>query len=142
MRDYDNYKHSEITSQIIKEAYHVYNVLGYGFLESVYEKSMEIRLKKAGFSVRRQQPIKVFFEGDLVGDFDADIVVNDTVIIELKATHALHAKHEVQLVNYLRATEIEIGLLINFGEEIAIKRRVFSNSKKIPKTDFLHQLNK
>ena len=130
MRDYDNYIHSEITSRIIKEAYHVFNVLGYGFLESVYERSLEIRLKKAGFSVSRQQPIKVFFEDEIVGNFDADIVVNDTVIVELKATQALQAKHEVQLVNYLKATEIEIGLLINFGEEIAIKRRIFSNFGK------------
>lgn len=130
MRNYDNYKHSEITGQIIKEAYYVYNKLGFGFVESVYENSLEIKLNEAGFSVKKQQPIKVFFEGKLVGEFVADLVVNDVVILELKATQVLHAKHEVQLVNYLKATEIETGLLINFGEEITIKRRVFSNSNK------------
>ena len=131
MSDYSNYKHSEITSVIIKEAYYVYNYLGSGFLESIYEKALAIRLTKAGLKVSLQQPIKVYFEGEIIGDFYADIIVNDNVILELKAVENIHPKHEVQLVNYLKATEIEVGLVINFGEEMEVKRRVFSNHKKV-----------
>ena len=123
--------HTEITEQIIKAAYYVYNYLGSGFLESVYEKSLELRLKQIGHSVIRQDPIKVYFEEELVGDFRADLIVDEKVIVELKAVEDLHPIHEVQLVNYLKATEIEVGLLINFGNKITIKRRVFSNLKKI-----------
>ncbi len=129
--NYSNYLHTETTEQIIKAAYYVYNYLGSGFLESVYEKSLELRLKQIGHSVIRQDPIKVYFEEELVGDFRADLVVDDKVIVELKAVEDLHPIHEVQLVNYLKATEIEVGLLINFGNKITIKRRVFSNFRKI-----------
>lgn len=83
-----------------------------------------------GYKVETQMPIRVYFEGDLVGDFKADLVINNSVIVELKAVSAITPKHEVQLVNYLRATEVEVGLLINFGEEIETKRRVFSNERK------------
>jgi GxxExxY protein len=139
MSDYTNYKHSEITGRIIKEAYYVHNYLGFGFVESIYEKSLVIRLEKAGFFVVTQQPIKVYFEGTLVGDFKADLVVNDCVIVELKAVEEIHPKHEVQFVNYLRATEIEVGLVINFGEEIKCKRKVFSDSRKISENRIPHQ---
>ena len=128
---YSNYLHSDLTEQIIKAAYYVFNYLGTGFLESVYEKSLALKLKQEGFSVKRQEPIKVYFEEELVGDFRADLVVDDKVIVELKAVEEVHPIHEVQLVNYLRATEIEVGLLINFGNKITIKRRVFSNLRKI-----------
>lgn len=131
MENLSNYKHSELTGQIIKEAYFVYNYLGFGFLESVYEKALEIRLKKAGLIVKRQDSIKVFFEEEVVGKYITDLSVNNKVIVEVKAVEMLHPKHEVQLVNYLKATEIEIGLLINFGENINITRRVLSNEKKI-----------
>ena len=126
-----NYKHSDLSGQIIKAAYAVFNKLGNGFLESVYEKSLEIELKKSGLKVVRQCPIEVYYDERRVGDFKADLIVEDQIIIELKAVEALHPTHEVQLVNYLRATEIEIGLLINFGEKIEIKRRVFSNTCKL-----------
>jgi len=129
--NYSNYLHTETTEQIIKAAYYVYNYLGSGFLESVYEKSLELRLKQIGHSVIRQDPIKVYFEEELVGDFRADLIVDDKVIVELKAVEDLHPIYEVQLVNYLKATEIEVGLLINFGNKITIKRRVFSNFRKI-----------
>lgn len=128
--DYSNYKHTDLTKQIIKGVYYVYNYFGYGHLESVYEKALEIKLRQMGFKVERQKPIKVYFEGELVGDFRADLIVNDVVILELKAVERLHPKHEVQLVNYLKSTEIEVGLLVNFGEDIKIKRRVFDNERK------------
>lgn len=130
MEDYSNYKHSELTGQIINAAFEVHNILGLGFLESVYENSLAIKLRKMGFDVETQYPIEVYFEEELVGDFRADLLVCDSVIVELKAVEKLHPKHEVQLVNYLRATEIEVGLLINFGSKVEIKRRVFSNDRK------------
>lgn len=130
MPDYSNHKHSELTSQIIKSVYYVYNYFGFGHLESVYEKALMIKLQQMGLEVKDQEPIKVYFEGALVGNFRADLIVNDLVIIELKAVERLHPRHEVQLVNYLKCTEIEVGLLVNFGEEIKVKRRVFSNDFK------------
>ncbi|MEM6319726.1 MAG: GxxExxY protein [Bacteroidota bacterium] len=130
MSDYTNYKHSDLTSTIIKMAYYVYDYLGYGFLETVYEKALAKKLREAGFKVERQKQIKVYFEEELVGDFKADIIANNCVIIELKAIEKIHPKHEVQLVNYLKSTEIEVGLLINFGEKLEVKRKVFSNDRK------------
>lgn len=130
MNDYNNYKHSELTGKIINAAYEVHSKLGLGFLESVYEKSLAIELKKMHIEALRQFPIAVYYDEELVGDFRADLLVEHSVIVELKAVEILHPIHEVQLVNYLRATEIEVGLLINFGEKVDIKRRVFSNERK------------
>ena len=124
-----NYIHSDITEKIIKEAYCVYNILGYGFLEKVYEKAMFKRLNDLNIKVKKQEPINVYFEQELVGEYFADLIVENKVIVELKAVSTLNNRHEVQLVNYLRATEIEVGLLINFGEKLKIIRRVFSNEK-------------
>lgn len=122
----ENYKHSELTERIIKEAYYVYNKLGYGFLEKVYENALFIRLKNTGFNVSQQYPVNVYFENELVGEYFADILIEEKVILELKAIEKLIAIHEVQLVNYLKATKIEVGLLINFGPKIEIKRKVFT----------------
>jgi len=131
MSNYDNYKHSELTKEIISAAYEVFNYFGFGFLESVYENALKIELEERGFTnVVCQQPIKVYYKGRLSGDFKADLVVNDCVIIELKAVEEIIPRHEVQLVNYLKSTEIEVGLVINFGEKLKIKRRVFSNFQK------------
>lgn len=130
MKNPENYKHSDLTQKIIKEAYHVYNTLGYGFLEKVYENALYKRLTTAGLTARKQHPIKVYFEDELVGEYAADILVEDKVIIELKAVEEIHPAHEAQLVNYLKATAIEIGLLINFGPKISIKRRIFSQEYK------------
>ncbi len=130
MDAFDNYKHSELTGQIIHLAYYVYNALGFGFVEKVYENSLAKKLREAGFSVACQVPVHVYFEGEIVGEFVADMMVNDCVIIEFKAVSKIIPIHEVQLVNYLRATEIEVGLLLNFGEAMEVKRRVFSNSLK------------
>ncbi|MFP5470473.1 MAG: GxxExxY protein [Bacteroidia bacterium] len=123
----DNYKHSEITEKIIRAFYKVYNALGYGFLEKVYENALFIELKEMGFFVEKQRLIEVFYENQKVGDYYADLIVNKVVIIELKAAESLCEEHEFQLINYLKATEIEVGLLLNFGKNPEFKRKVFSN---------------
>jgi GxxExxY protein len=124
---HDNYKHSDLTEMIIRAFYKVYNVLGYGFLEKVYENAMLIELRNMGLFVEKQYRIKVFYEEQVVGDYFADLIVEKTVIIELKACECLHEDHEYQLINYLKATEIEVGLLLNFGKKPEFKRKIFSN---------------
>ena len=124
------YKHSDVTDRIIGVFYDVYNVLGYGFLEKVYERAMVMRLEKAGLAVRAQEQIDVYFDGELIGHYTADLVVNDVVLVELKAADRLAPEHEAQLLNYLRATDIEVGLLLNFGNEPKVVRRVFDNHRK------------
>ena len=118
-------QYEEMTEQIIGCAYLVYNKMGFGFLESVYEKCMEIELKKARLAVKSQEPIKVFYEGETVGEFVADLVVEDTVIVELKSVRRVVKAHETQLVNYLVATKIDVGLILNFGDrKVEVKRKV------------------
>jgi len=118
-------EYKELTEKIIGCAYRVYNKMGFGYLESVYEKCMLIELRKAGFDIESQKPIRVQYGGEVVGDFIADILVNDTVILELKSGRKLVEAHEVQLVNYLVATGKPLGPLINFGEtRVAVKRKV------------------
>jgi GxxExxY protein len=119
--------HEELSGKIIKAFYAVYNSLGYGFLEKVYENALLFELQKMGLKVQKQVPINVYYEGELVGEYFADIKVEDSIIIELKATESLCEAHEVQLVNYLKATEIEIGLLLNFGKKPTFKRKIFTN---------------
>ncbi|MBL1279953.1 MAG: GxxExxY protein [Fluviicola sp.] len=126
----NNYKHSELTEQIINAFYHVYNTLGYGFLEKVYENAMSIELEKRALSVELQKAITVYYDDKKVGQYFADMFINKTIIVELKASESLKKEHEYQLINYLKATESEIGLLLNFGTTPQVKRRVFSNSKK------------
>ncbi len=127
---YDNYKHTEITEKIIKAFYNVYNELGSGFLEKVYENAMLIELKKFELFYENQEKINVYYDKKLIGDYYADIVVDNKVIIELKAIKQIAPIHEVQLVNYLKATEIEVGLLLNFGEKPQIIRKVLLNDVK------------
>lgn len=122
--------HKEITEKIIKAYYKVYNTLGYGFLEKVYGNAMAIELRNMGFEVKCQYPINVFYESEVIGEYYADIVINDIVVIELKASSSLLEEHECQLINYLKATEIELGLLMNFGKEAEYKRKVFMNKFK------------
>ena len=118
-------KYQELTEKIIGCAYTVYNKMGFGFLESVYEKCLLIELKKAGLEVEAQHPINVFYDGELVGEFFADVVVEDTVILELKSVRRVVQAHEVQLVNYLTATRKEVGLVLNFGpDKVDVKRKV------------------
>jgi GxxExxY protein len=118
-------EYKDLTEKIIGCAYRVYNKMGFGYLESVYEKCMLIELRKAGFDIESQKPIRVQYDGEVVGDFIADILVNDTVLLELKSVRKLVEAHEVQLVNYLVATGKPVGLLINFGEtKVGVKRKV------------------
>ena len=120
-------EYRELIEKIIGCAYAVYNNMGFGFLESVYEKCLLIELEKAGLQAESQKPIDVLYEGQLVGQFVADIVVNDTVILELKSVRRIGTAHEVQLVNYLVATGKPVGLIVNFGEKkVEVKRRVRS----------------
>jgi GxxExxY protein len=119
--------HRDITNKIIKAFYNVYNSLGYGFLEKVYENAMMIELRKMDLQVQKQVPIKVYYEEQLVGQYYADIMVEKTIIVELKAAEGLCEEHEFQLINYLKATELEIGLLINFGKTPQFKRKIFTN---------------
>ena len=128
--DKHGFKHSEITDKIIKVFFEVYNELGHGFLESVYERSLEIGLASLGLKVCRQIQIPVWFRGQPVGDFTADMLVADCVLLELKAARALDSSHQAQLLNYLRATEIEVGLLLNFGLKPEFKRLIFDNPRK------------
>ena len=118
-------EYRELTEKIIGCAYRVYNRMGFGFLESVYEKCMLIELKKAGLNSESQKPIKVRYDNEIVGDFVADIIVDDTIILELKSVRRVVRAHEVQLVNYLVATGKPIGLLLNFGErKVEVKRKL------------------
>jgi len=118
-------QYKELTEKIIGCAYKVYNQMGYGFLESVYEKCLLIELRKMGLKAESQQAITVYYENQIVGDFVADIIVEDSVILELKSVRRLAKVHEAQLVNYLVATGKEIGLLLNFGEQkVEVKRKV------------------
>lgn len=123
-----NYKHSDLSEQIIKAFYKVYNTLGYGFLEKVYENALFFELESIGLNVRKQEPIKVYYEEKEVGVYFADLIINDTIIIELKAAESLSEEHESQLINYLKATDIEVGLLLNFGKKPEVKRKVYSNN--------------
>ena len=128
--DKEKFKHTEVTEKIIKAYYNVYNKLGYGFLEKVYENAFMIELKKFKLKGESQRAIKVYYDGEEVGFYVADIVVEDCVILELKAAESLCDEHEAQLTNYLRATDIEVGLLFNFGKTAQLKRKAFSNEFK------------
>jgi GxxExxY protein len=128
--DLRGFKHKDLTEKIIRVFFEVYNELGHGFLESVYEKSLAITLSDYGLTVERQVQIPVWFRGQKVGDFSADVLVNDAVLLELKAVRALDPSHEAQLLNYLRATDIEVGLLLNFGLKAEFKRMAFDNHRK------------
>ena len=122
--------HKEITSEIIAAFYAVYNTLGYGFLEKVYENALILELRKKGLTVKKQVPIKVKYDGQIIGEYFADLFVEDKVIVELKAVEKIIAVHEAQLLNYLKATNIEVGLLLNFGPKAEFKRKILTNHRK------------
>lgn len=122
--------HEEITGKIISAFYKVYNSLGYGFLEKVYENAFRVELLNSGLKVVSQRKIQVFYEGYDVGVYYADLMVDDLVIIEIKAASVLLEEHEHQLFNYLKATDVEVGLLVNFGKKPEFIRKVFSNALK------------
>jgi len=119
--------HADVTEVILNRFYHVYNTLGTGFLEKVYENSLRIALLKSGLSVLQQKPICVLFEDEYVGEYFADLLVEDKVIIELKAAEKICPEHEAQLLNYLKATDVQVGLLLNFGPSPEFRRKVFTN---------------
>lgn len=122
--------HKELSEKVIGCAYRVYNTMGFGFLESVYETCLLIELKKAGLKAEAQKAIKVFYDDEIVGDFKADVMVENLIILELKSVRQIAIAHELQLVNYLTATHMDIGLIINFGEKkVEIKRKV----RELPK---------
>jgi GxxExxY protein len=128
--DSHGFKHGEITQKIIGVFYEVYNELGHGFLESVYEKSLEVAFNSMRLKVCRQIEIPVRFRSHSVGIFTADMLVENSVLLELKAARALDSSHTAQLLNYLRATDIEVGLLLNFGLKPEFKRLLFDNPRK------------
>ena len=117
-------KHKDLTSKIIECAYKVHTSLGFGFLENVYQNALMIELRKAGLKAEKEKKIQVHYDGQLVGDYIADIVVEEMVILELKSVKDIHPAHEAQLINYLKATGLEVGLLINFSESVTIKRKI------------------
>jgi GxxExxY protein len=123
-------RYKEITNKIIRAFYNVHNVLGYGFLEKCYERAMIIELGKMGLKAESQYPIKVFYDSQEIGDYKADIIIEDKVILELKAAKDISEEHLAQLLNYLKATPIEVGLLLNFGVEAKFARRSFDNVRK------------
>ncbi|OXG00282.1 GxxExxY protein [Flavobacterium araucananum] len=122
--------HKEISKPILQVFYDVYNHLGYGFLEKVYQNAMYFELKSQGYKVEAQKQIKVYFKNQLVGEFYADLLIEDTIIVELKACEYLISSHVAQLMNYLKATQIEVGLVLNFGETPDFKRLVYTNNRK------------
>ena len=126
----EKYKHKELTDKIIQAFYCVYNELGFGFLENVYQNALYFELRNMGFKVEPQKAIDVYYQTQLVGKYKADLVVNDLIILELKAVDYLVKEHELQLINYLKATDIEVGLLLNFGMKPEIRRKIFTNDRK------------
>ncbi len=122
--------YSDITNRALRAYYNVYNRLGFGFLEKVYENAMILELMEMNLFCERQKPIKVYYKNKVVGEYFADIMIENKIIIELKATEGLALEHELQLINYLKATELEVGLLFNFGKKPEFRRKYFTNDKK------------
>jgi GxxExxY protein len=122
--------HQELTDVIIKTFYEVYNELGYGFLEKVYQNSLYLELKNKGYNVEAQKRISVYYKGTEVGEYFADLIVENTVILELKAADCIVKDFENQILNYLRATDCEVGLLLNFGKKPEFKRKIYENNRK------------
>ena len=128
--DFKDSKHKTLTAAIISIFYRVYNKLGYGFLEKVYENAMMYEFRKAEIPAISQSPIKVVYEDEVMGEYSADILVDDKVIVEIKAARKIAPEHKAQLLNYLKATDKEVGLLLNFGPKPEISRKVFDNNRK------------
>lgn len=125
--------HQELTDTIIKTFYEVYNELGHGFLEKVYQNSLYLELKNKGYKVEAQKRINVYYKGTEVGEYFADLIVENTVILELKAADGIVKDFENQILNYLRATDCEVGLLLNFGKKPEFKRKIYENNRKTRK---------
>ena len=125
-----NLLHRNLSDTILKIYFEVYNEHGYGFLEKVYQNAMYFELKSQGYKVEAQKQIKVYYKSQLVGDYFADLLIDDSIILELKACECLMDEHKAQLLNYLKATEVEIGLLLNFGITPEFKRSIYTNDRK------------
>ena len=123
-------KHSELTGKILGAFFQVHKEIGFGFSEKVYESALEVLLLELGMVVEKQKEIKVYYHGKVVGEYKADMIVNDVVLLELKSVEKLIDAHDAQLLNYLKATEIEVGLLLNFGREAEFHRKIYDNSRK------------
>ncbi len=123
-------KHSDLSEKIIGVFYDVYNELGHGFLESTYAEALVVALKESGLTAAREVPVPVWFHGRKVGQYYADLIVEGVVLLELKAARVLESAHEAQLLHYLRATEVEVGLLLNFGLRPQFRRLLFDNERK------------
>jgi GxxExxY protein len=126
------FKHIELTDAIIGAFYHVYNALGYGFLEKVYENALAHELRKRGLRVFQQAPIKVVYDGVVVGEYFADMLIDDLVMLEIKSAERIAPEHEAQLLHYLKSTRIEVGLLLNFGPKPEFKRKAYDTARKNP----------
>lgn len=122
--------YEELSKEIIGAFFRTHTALGYGFLEKVYENALAYELKKMGFDAEKQIPIKVYYDGVEVGSYTADILVNDLIMLELKVADSIQPEHEAQLLNYLKATEYEVGYVLNFGNKATFKRIVFDNERK------------
>lgn len=125
-----NLLHQNLSDTILKIYFEVYNELGYGFLEKVYQNAMYFELKSQGYKVEAQKQIKVYYKSQLVGDYFADLLIDNSIILELKACECLMDEHKAQLLNYLKATDVEIGLLLNFGATPEFKRSIYTNDRK------------
>ncbi|MFN3491475.1 MAG: GxxExxY protein [Anaerolineales bacterium] len=123
-------KHSELSEKIIKVFYEIHNELGYGFSEKIYQKAFAIALRQIGLKVEEQIPIKVYFRNQEIGEYFADMIINDVIMIELKAVKEIIDEHEAQLLNYLKSTRIEVGYVMNFGKSATFVRKVFDNDRK------------
>ncbi len=123
-------KHADLSEEIIGAFFKVYNTLGYGFAEKVYENALAIELRKRGLKVQPQRGIVVYYEGEVIGEYVADMIVDELILLELKAVRQPLEEHEAQLLNYLKATMIEVGLLLNFGPKAEFRRKVFDNERK------------
>ena len=124
-KQYDNYLYSNLTDRILRCVHEVHRALGYGFFEKVYENALVIVLNKAGFLIKQQAPVAIMFDGKVIGEYIADVLVDNKIVLELKAVSELSSIHEVQLVNFLKASGLRVGLLINFGPKLKIIRKVF-----------------
>lgn len=122
--------YSDLTNKILRSFYTVYNKLGFGFLEKVYENALLVELNEMNLYCEKQKPIKVYYKNKIVGEYYADIIVDNKVILELKTAERLAEEHECQLINYLKATELELGLLLNFGKTPAFRRKILANHRK------------
>ena len=124
------FKHGDVTDLVLKAFYRVYGMLGYGFLEKVYRNSLAVELRRMKLDVVQEPRIEVHYEGEVVGEYYADLLVADAVLVEVKSVPRLLEEHEAQLLNYLKATPYEVGLLLNFGPKPEVRRKVFDNSRK------------